>query len=355
MKPPPPQHWLPGRSPIPGEPYRAKRANTRFASAGLFRLPPASIGVRAGGLLFFSLFLPGCAPRTAPTSAVSAATVSTDTLAPGVVHRAIPTHDGAGIDLVDITLARTRCRLSIQTQGITRADGYVVGVAHTPHEWLTRTHGLLAVNGGYFGAEDKLGRKELVGLLVQQGRVRHAAPPLTGSGSATIRRGQYIRSAFGLLPDGTPQITWAATESGAPQSVTAYEGPMSRQRTAWKVVDAVGCGPTLISGGKIDLTQYQERLVSPGPEARTFVAYDGPSGHPGHLVIGIASGTDFQDLAVFLSRYFPRYDRTRVQAAMCLDGGGSTQMSYLFNGAVESPRETGVTVPDALVLRQPAP
>ena len=35
---------------------------------------------------------------------------------------------------------------------------------------------------------------------------------------------------------------------------------------------------------------------------------------------------------------------------MCLDGGASTQMTYRLNGTLQSPRETGVTVPDALVL-----
>ena len=35
---------------------------------------------------------------------------------------------------------------------------------------------------------------------------------------------------------------------------------------------------------------------------------------------------------------------------MCLDGGASTQMTYAAGGAAQSPRETGVTVPDALVL-----
>ena len=36
---------------------------------------------------------------------------------------------------------------------------------------------------------------------------------------------------------------------------------------------------------------------------------------------------------------------------MCLDGGASTQLSYrLPDGAVQSPRETGVTVPDAIVI-----
>ena len=302
-------------------------------------------------LCCLAVFLPGCAPRTAsaPNPSVPPA-ADADILAPGVIHRAIPTTANAGIDLVDIDLIRSRCRLMIQTRGITRSGGHVVGLAYTPHEWLTRTHGLMAVNGGYFGQEDAAHRKELVGLLVQRGRVRHAAPPLTGSGSPTIRKGRYVRSAFGLMLNGTPRIVWAATDPSNPQSVMTYTGPMGRQIAVWNAADAVGCGPTLISQSKIVVTQYQERLVSPGPEPRTFVAYDGPAGQPRHLVVGIASGADFSELAGFIARYFPRYDHSRAEAAMCLDGGASTQMTYGLNGAALSPRETGVTVPDALVL-----
>ena len=329
----------PPRPPIMGEQYGFRRA---FSCS--FHAPPL-LGA-GGGVL--CLILSGCAPRTQsapnpPQPPISPA----DTLAPGVVHRAIPTSPGAGIDLVDIDLARASCRLSIQTRGIALSGGHVVGEAYTPHEWLTRTHGLMAVNGGYFGQDDSLSRKEFVGLLVQRGRVRHAAPPLVGSGSPTIRRGQYVRSAFGLSADGTPSITWAAS-SGS--HLTAYTGPMGRIRSVWPITDAVGCGPTLLAGGKIVVTQYQERLVSPGPVPRTFVAYDGPPGRPHHLVVGIASGADFSELAAFVSRYFPRTDHTRAEAAMCLDGGASTQMTYVAGGTVQSPRETGVTVPDALVL-----
>ena len=320
----------------------------RKKSKPLLNLTPPLLG--AGGLFFFFV-LPGCAPRTAsapnpPSSSADAA----DILAPGVVHRAIPTTAGAGIDLVDIDLTQSHCRLTLQTHGITLSNGRVVGQAYTPHDWLTRTQALMAVNGGYFGTEDAAGRKEFVGLLVQHERVRHAAPPLVGSGSTTIRKGRYVRSAFGLMLDGTPQIVWAATEPSRPQSLQSYAGPMRRESAPWPVADAVGCGPTLISQGRIVVTQYQERLVSPGPEPRTFVAYDSVNGRPKHLVVGIASGSDFAALAAFLSRYFPRYNASHAKAAMCLDGGASTQMTYSLNGAVQSPRETGVTVPDAVVL-----
>lgn len=312
-----------------------------------------------GGLLLAAMpavmcLLAGCStrPRLAAahgTPASTPAAAGDDVLAPGVVHRAIPLGDG-GVDLIDVDLVRSRARLTLQTSGIRLSGGSVVGRADTPRAWMEKTGGLAAVNGGYFGGEDAQGRKEFVGLLVQKGRVRHAAPPLMGQGSATIRRGRYVRSAFGLIRNGTPQITWAATRPGHFQNITAYAAPMGQSVGAWEVRDAVGCGPTLIFQGRVVVTQYGERLVSPGPRARTFVAYDAPGGRPAHLVFGIASGADFYALAAFLIGYFPRSDGSRAGAAMCLDGGASTQMTYRLGGTVRSPRETGVTVPDALVL-----
>ncbi len=255
------------------------------------------------------------------------------------------------MDVIEVDLTRSRARLTVQTEGIMRAGGVVVGQARTPHEWLTQTNALAAVNGGYFGPyEDAQDRKDFVGLLVQKGRVRHAAPPLHGAGSAAIKRGQYVRSAFGLRQDGTPSIVWAATDPGSPQSLHAYDAPMGKRGAVWPVWDAVGCGPTLIAAGRVGVTQSSERLASPGARPRTFVAYDGLPGHPQHFVFGIASGMTFQTLAAFLRDYFPRYTQSTAQAAMCLDGGASTQLSYRLDGRVQSPMETGVTVPDALVL-----
>ena len=59
----------------------------------------------------------------------------------------------------------------------------------------------------------------------------------------------------------------------------------------------------------------------------------------------------YHDLAAFLAAYFPRCDKTRPGDAMCLDGGASTQLSYrLKDGSIQSPRETGITVPDAVLI-----
>lgn len=303
--------------------------------------------------------LAGCASHSAATqkqhSAIFANSPAAglDTLAPGVVHRAVPTSDGAGIDLIDVDLSRAKARPAIVARGVRLSGGSVVGQAWTPGEWLTKTQALAAINGGYFGREAGGGDKEIVGLLAQKGRVRHAAPPLYGQGGANAPRGFYRRSAFGLLPGGMPSIRWAATEPESPQALRAYASPLvsqDKRGTRWSVRAAVGCGPMLIFKGAVVVSDRQERLVSPGARARTFVAYDNPGGSPRHFALGIASGMTFQDLAVFLRGYFLKYDRTQAFSAMCLDGGESTQMTYRQGKTLQTPRETGVSVPDAVVL-----
>ena len=277
--------------------------------------------------------------------------MTAEVLAPGITHRAIPTGPNSGIDVIDDDLSAARAHWSLLTQGITAVHGLVVGQAHTPGEWLERTQGLAAVNGGYFGPyEDASGRKDFIGLLVLKGKVRHAAPPLSGQGSPTLPHGHYVRSAFGLTSGGEPRIVWAATRLGKPQTIDTYDGPMGKSRSAWRITQAVGCGPMLIAGGHVVVTDTRERLVSPGQRPRTFVAYDRVDGQALHFIVGTASAIDFRSLANWIAGYFRRVHGTGAEAAMCLDGGASTQMTYRVAGAVQSPRETGVTVPDALVL-----
>ena len=309
------------------------------------------LGARYAVPLLFVLSVSGCRHPSAPPPAASGP--ADGTLAAGVTHRAIPTSGGQGIDLVDVDLARASVKIGVATDGVKMVQGSVTGRAWTPHEWLDKTNALAATNGGYFGAEVTPGRKEFVGLLVGGGRVRHASPALKGHGNATLKASRYVRSAFGVIRDGTPAIVWAATDAGRPQSLRAYTQPTGSKAgtgRAWRVQTAVGCGPMLIQGGRVVTTDRQERLVSAGPEPRTFVAYDGVTGRSTHFVLGMASGMEYRDLAEWLRDYFRRYDHTQAGAAMCLDGGASTQLSYRQGGAVRSPRETGVTVPDAIVL-----
>jgi hypothetical protein len=185
----------------------------------------------------------------------------------------------------------------------------------------------------------------------RRGRVRRAAPPLHGSGGHGLLAGDYARSAFGLTSGGMPRIAWAATEPEQPQRVTAYIEPsMDVAGTDWDVAEAVGCGPTLIAPGFDAPTDRPERLASPGPLPRTFVAYDQRRGRARHFVLGIAEDMTYADLARFLRGYFRRAHGAPPTAAMCLDGGASTQLSYRLGGRVVSPLDTGVSVPDAVLI-----
>lgn len=282
-------------------------------------------------------------------------TAAGETLAKGVTHEAIQTGDSEGVDLIDVAMPNSAVALQVGAEDVASVNGSITAVARTPDDWLSDEHVVAAVNGGYFGA-DHGDRKEIVGLLVTEGRVRHAAPPIQGSGSANLAPASYVRSAFGIMADGTPRITWAATRPGAPQTLYAYPGPIlngagrsGRRSRSWHPDMAIGCGPSLIHNGVIDITDRLERLVNPMPCPRTFVAYGEPGGAQ-HFVMGIASSMTYRQVAEFLVKYFADHHYGTPWAAMCLDGGASTQMSYRAGGTKTHPRYTGVTVADCLMI-----
>ena len=280
------------------------------------------------------------------------------TLAAGVIHRVIAVGDGTGIELVDIDRQLSAARVAIAVDSTERVTGIAgpVARAFTPRDWLARTGALVAVNGGYFGDETADGRKEVVGLLVTRGCVRRPAGWLTGRGGVGLAPALYTRSAFGLVGPSRPSIAWVV--SGPVGSGKVYSVPSPTQSLAlrkqtasrWPVRSAIGCGPMLIWNGKTVVTDRQERLASPGAEPRTFIAYDRHWPQPDHVVVGIASEIAYSDIASFLQHYFKSYDRARAGAAMCLDGGASTQFSYRSGGVVNAARDTGVAVPDAVVV-----
>ena len=324
-------------------------------------LPP-NLGGR-GGLFFILLFcaLSGCAPHS-PDEVTHEQVPQKDVLAPGVVHRSIPYGaDGAGIDLIDVDLRAAHVQLRVATDGLRSAHGRTFGNTFTPAEWLGKTHAQAAVNGGYFGETDGEFRSEVMGLLVQNGKVVHGA--------------SVPHAALLLDAKGRAQIAWASSRRGAvvlsdapspfrkregrkniffPLSRSDEGGPHVQARGAGSRVgegatfSAVGCGPMLVWNGKVRVTDTEERLASLGAQARTFVATDAAGQH---VVFGMASAAEYTHLAAFLVGYFPCYDHTRAGRAFCLDGGSSSQLTYqLPDGTGRSPRQTGVAVPDALVL-----
>jgi exopolysaccharide biosynthesis protein len=275
-------------------------------------------------------------------------------IAKGVVYRAVATGDARGVDLVDVDLRTANARIAIATDRVVRgSNGEIAGMAYTPQEWMQQRHALAAVNGGYFGyTADDAGCVGIVGLLMRRGKVIQQAHSLYGRGSALIDPGRYVRSAFGLTSTGEPSIGWVATlPSGGSQAAYSYTSPVGLTGAhRWRVADAIGCGPTIIRDDKADVTDHQERLASPGDLPRTFVAYDTDGGRPRHFVMGVASSSDFDSLALFLLEYYLRYHHDTPHRAMCLDGGPSSQISYRGPNGVASPMQTGTSVPVAVLV-----
>lgn len=317
---------------------------------------------RAKGLVLLPslLSLAGCADvpqQYQPSSKTSsnARLLSTETISIAVEHKSIQLQSDTGVDLIDVDLRRSRVRPIIATSDIAVRHGHVSGRSYLPTDWMARRGGIAVINGGYFGDSYAEGYRDFVGLLVQHGVVRHSAPPIHGQGSATIPAAIYVRSAFGTLANGDPVIGWAASGVGLTMRKTpmVYSAPLvntTDTKSVWHVDNAVGCGPTLIRRGHIYVNDHEERLINSMNRPRTFVSYDVVNGRPSQFVMGIVSQASYREVAMFLKSYFWTAHHSKVAAAMCLDGGSSTQLSYVSRGRTVSPLDTDVDVPDSIVL-----
>ena len=118
----------------------------------------------------------------------------------------------------------------------------------------------------------------------------------------------------------------------------------------WAVRDAVECGPTLVHKGRIWITDGAEHLRSPAALPRTFVAYSERQGVPDRLILCATVAMEYKDAAEFCMRYFGREHGIGCWAAMCLDGGGSTQMAYVKERQVISAVPALTTVPTAVAV-----
>jgi exopolysaccharide biosynthesis protein len=133
--------------------------------------------------------------------------------------------------------------------------------------------------------------------------------------------------------------------------LTEYSTPLNPTRQQyWEVTSAVACGPRLIQGGKIKVSDRDERLAHAAAVARTFVGYSVENGKPRRLVLGVGMAMTFGEAAGFLDRYFRKYHGTGCAEAMCLDGGASSQLVYQEGSSYVEARQTLVTVPTAVVV-----
>jgi hypothetical protein len=271
-------------------------------------------------------------------------------VAPGVSYVEVPAGSAlsqtSDASVLDVDLRQVSVEVASESRDVVK--GRLYGESYTVLDWCRRTDALGGVNGGFFGTTDG-SKKEVIGLLAAGGEVRGSGR-IVRSPSNPDRR--FVRCVFGIMPDGTPRIGWSVGQRGRAALLTEYDTPLNPvAQTYWTASAAVACGPRLIRGGKLSVTDRDERLVSPPPLRRTFVGYDVVDGRPRHLALGIGMSMTFHDAAAFLQRYFHEKHGTACAEAMCLDGGSSTQMAYRIPTGFASVPPTGVTVPTAILVR----
>ena len=270
-------------------------------------------------------------------------------VARGVRYRAVSEHDpltnGSPVWLIEAQLGIPGPVIRVVSSGLDENESPRYGDCHTTALWCAATGAVAAINGGYFGDGDDR-RKEIIGLLVGDRMVLSSGSQRRGSS------GTYVRSVFGIGLDGAPGIRWATGRRGRKADLAWYAEPGQAQASGiWSVREAVGCGPTLVVGGKVRVTDREERLVSRGRLTRTFIGYSSRSGRPDRLVMAVGYAMEYRDAAAFMVGYFKREYGAACERAMCLDGGASSQLTCIADGGVVEPYTAYVTVPTAIVVK----
>ncbi len=158
--------------------------------------------------------------------------------------------------------------------------------------------------------------------------------PLTGTGKESIPDIKRLsrETANRLRSDAGPERNDAGPERGGAGPETDYAGSRLRRPVRpWKMVTAVGGGPTLITNGEINITNNEERMFSGKAindrHPRTAMGYTSD----GFLIVMAVQGR-FPGLAegATLGQEAEMLRSLGCVEALNLDGGGSSCM--LVNG-----------------------
>jgi hypothetical protein len=195
---------------------------------------------------------------------------------------------------------------------------------------VSRNNGYAGINGGFFYSGVALG-------LVQADGIIFCAPLAT-----IVRSGVTYyptRSAFGIKPDGAPDVTWTYmwqnTVYSYPEPNPNYQGnPAPPPDPAlfipnaepWNTYQSIGGGPNLVSNGVVNVTYEEEIFWGSGVgldnnDPRTAIGYT--SGN--HVIMFTVDGHQ-SNWSLGLS--IPEVAETMISLgcveAMGLDGGGAT-------------------------------
>ncbi len=272
-------------------------------------------------------------------------------IARGVIFRTVPRGSGVSpagaLYVLDVDLRSAGVRTQVVAEGAHVRGNRIFADARTVRDWCERLGAIGGINGGYFGATDGT-NKEVMGLLAVHGEVLSSGRLVHSQGDP---RRRFARCVLAFDADGLPHIGWAVAERGRAPVLTAFAQPVNPVAEGyWNSDSVVACGPRLVEGGRIHVTDHEERLMSPAPLWRTFAGYSMEAGRPRYLALCIGEALTYADAAGALQRYFRQYHKAACAEGMCLDGGASSQLVYLEGGRYQEARPGGPSVPDAVLI-----
>jgi hypothetical protein len=245
----------------------------------------------------------------------------------------------------------------------TTQAGY--GKRLTPTEFYSQEKNpFVVVNGTFFSFQTN----QNLNLLIQKKKLlAYNVTSLKGKGMDSLNYYYPTRSAIGISKKRKADVSWTFTDSSMSWVYAFEDSPvvaMGKKKIPninklgrfdwrkWKVVSAIGGGPTLIHNGKIKITNKEEQMFVGGENdkhPRTAMGYTAD----GRLIIiviegrfpGIAEGATLQQEAELLLKL-------GCYEALNLDGGGSSCM--LVNGKETikpSDKEGQRPVPGVFMIR----
>ncbi len=211
------------------------------------------------------------------------------------------------------------------------------GGAEAASSILKRAGAFAGINGGFFGGGQALGLVAIDGQILVQ-------PLASLSRSGTIY--YATRAALGIDKRRQPGTTWAYNWNGV---LHGYPSPNPNQSgtpapqpnpqnftppaTPWKIFQALGGGPNLLSKGAVNITYNEEVMFGSGvgldnPDPRTAVGYTAAK----HLIMFVVDGRQTASTGLSLPEMAQTLLALGCIEAISLDGGGSS--TFVVNDKV---------------------
>ena len=216
----------------------------------------------------------------------------------------------------------------------------------TPSQYFTKNgKPLLIINAGFFS----FATNSNLNAVVMNGRtVAYNEQNLKGRGADSSRFVHPFYGTFGILKKGGADVAWTYSDSSSPvlyasqlpvpfittSGAKLKKSNVLKMKTArfreWNVSTAVGGGPVLVQGGKVKITNNEERKFYDKAiydrHPRTAIGFTKDN----KIILFVCEGRSERAAGLTLPQMAKILQEIGCEEALNLDGGGSSCM--LING-----------------------